>query len=357
MTITIKEAAKKDRAVFWRLPGRLHGQYFADWLEPRDLFGSLSEKARLLLAFDGEEPVARIAVDVSAVLSGADKEACALFWLFEAKDAFAGKAILSAAEDSAKEMGAGKLIGPLHPRGGEQGMGIVVGGFSHKPAVFGVENPAWYGECLTESGYSKYEDYLSFLLDFAQAPLDRVKKASEWSKNKFGLKAAPMNLIGYKKEVRDILLVLRGALPAETPLDEKRIRTAAKEMRYLLDPDLSCIVRNADGAPVACIAGLPDYNQILPMTEGRLSLFRIREFLRAKKKIDGCRIFLQYCAAGAQNGGAILVGYEKIAETAVKKYAWAELSQISEHAKQSAGLCRAIGAKECRRIRIFAKVL
>ncbi len=127
-------------------------------------------------------------------------------------------------------------------------------------------------------------------------------------------------------------------------------------MKALADPDRVYIVRRSDGKRLAFVVSVPNYNEALIHTNGRLFPFGLFKFLYWKKRITGIRIMMQFCVKDYEHKAAVSAAYLAIMEAAIKKgYKWGDASTISEANEKSWRPVVTAGGKLYKRFSYFEK--
>jgi GNAT superfamily N-acetyltransferase len=104
----------------------------------------------------------------------------------------------------------------------------------------------------------------------------------------------PFNLREFERETQRLRTIYCGAwernwgFVAPTEAEFKRIAT---EMKPIFDPH-SAILAEKDGVPIACAVAVPDVNQALRGTDGRLFPLGLIKLLARKRYIDQARLLL-----------------------------------------------------------------
>jgi hypothetical protein len=217
----------------------------------------------------------------------------AMFGFFEAADAEAGRALLAAAETWARQRGRAAIRGPISPSLNESG-GLLVDGFDTDPMLLMPRNPPEYAACIESAGYAKAKDLYAWLYDLRHGVPEVMARLAERMRERLKLRLGPLNVKNFAREAERLRVLYTSAwnnnwgFVAPTPEEFQRI---AKEMKPILDPRCT-VAAEVDGRMVACAVAVPDVNQALKGTDGRLTLSTIWRLLRRNKYIDQARLLL-----------------------------------------------------------------
>src|SRR5205814_8357643 len=104
----------------------------------------------------------------------------------------------------------------------------------------------------------------------------------------------PLDLAEFEREVERLRLIYCGAWEHNwgfVPPTEDEFRRMAKELRPIFDARCA-VCAEVDGRPVACAIAIPDINQALRGTDGRLFPLGLVRLLLRKRLIEQNRLLL-----------------------------------------------------------------
>ena len=217
----------------------------------------------------------------------------AAFGFFEADDAVAARALLGTVEAWARAKGRVAVRGPLNPSLNESA-GLLVDGFDTDPMLMMPRNPRDYAAFIEAAGYLKVKDLFAWIYDMSLDVPPILVRLAEKVKKEFGITVRPFNLKEFESETERLRKIYCGAweqnwgFVAPTEAEFKRI---ASEMKPIFDPN-SAILAEKDGVPIACAVGVPDINQALRGTDGRLFPLGLIKLLARRRYIDQVRLLL-----------------------------------------------------------------
>jgi GNAT superfamily N-acetyltransferase len=277
----------------------------------RHPFYKHSEAAFFLARDTDGQPCGRIAVLNNRNYNRFNSEHTGFFYLFECvEDADTARALFAAAEDWCRCRGLNKVIGPKGFTALD-GMGLLVRGFEHRPALGIPYNHSYYPALLEAAGYSGRADTVSGYVSSSMRLPEKVHQMADLIKRKRGLH------VPHFRSRRDLLSIVpkiqamyNAALPGTTgnvPLTDDEVQTMAQQLSLFADPRLIKILMKGDD-PVGFLFCYPDISAALQRSNGRLIPFGwLDAFIELRRtkwlNINGAGIVEKYRGLG---GTAIL---------------------------------------------------
>lgn len=247
----------------------------------------------LFLAHRHGRIVGRVAAIDDRLHNDTHGDNIAAFGFFEADDAVAARALLGTVEAWARAKGRAAVRGPLNPSLNESA-GLLVDGFDTDPMLMMPRNPRDYAAFIEGAGYRKVKDLFAWIYDMRLDVPPIIVRLADKVKKELGITVRPFNLREFTRETERLRTIYCGAwernwgFVAPTEAEFKRIAT---EMKPIFDPN-SAILAEKDGAPIACAVAVPDVNQALRGTDGRLFPLGLIKLLARKRYIDQLRLLL-----------------------------------------------------------------
>ncbi|HXI29922.1 MAG TPA: hypothetical protein VNG89_15895, partial [Vicinamibacterales bacterium] len=290
----------------------------------------------LLLALRSDRVVGRIAAIDDRLHNQTHGDNLAMFGFYEAADADASQALLGAAEQWARGRGRTAIRGPINPSLNESA-GLLVDGFDTDPVLMMPHNPPAYADQIEAAGYRKAKDLFAWIYELQQdtpaviarlAVRLRAIYCGAWERN-------------------------WGFVPP-TPAEFRRLAT---ELKPIFDPR-AAVVAEADGEVVACLVAVPDINQALKGTSGRLLPLALPRLLLRNRYITQVRLLLlgvdpRYRAFGLYP----LLLAEWHQQLRGTQYARAEFSWVLEDNHDVNQPAAMAGARHYKTYRIYEKTL
>lgn len=340
--ITVESDNRRAVRRFLQLPQRL---YRADphWVPP--LAGEVRQalnpnqhpfyehsQAIFLLAQEGQRAVGRLAVLNNRRYNQHYDASEAFFTLFECeRNSAVAEALFDAGKEWAVKQGLRSIRGP---KGMSvlDGLGLLVKGFKHRPALGIPYNPPHYADLLEACGFTPYEDVVSGYLPRKVSFPPRIHRIAELVKRRRGLEVRRFTSRG---ELRSIVPQFRALynrslalIPGNVPLTARETESLAEQLIAIADPNLIKIVTKGK-QPVGFLLAYPDISAALQRCGGRVWPLGWLHLLREKRRtrwlnINGMGIAKEYQGLG---GTAVL--FSELQKTVQEsRFEHAEIVQI-----------------------------
>ncbi len=256
--------------------------------------------------------------------------------------------LFKVANDWLKEKGLDGMIGPANP-GMMDEVGVLVDGFEYEPSILMPYNKTYYDKLIKGAGLTKAMDLLAFRVTKESLALDRILRADEIVKKRNpGLKMRSVNLKEFDKEVKIIREIYNQAWAKNwgfTPMSKEEFDHLAKDLKTIVDVDIAHVAE-IDGEPIAFSIALPDFNQALKHTNGRLLPTGLFKLLYYSKKINAIRTALMGVLPEYQGKGIDAVLHKEAIVKGMKKgYNSSELGWVLENNVDMVRVAERIGAK------------
>ena len=317
--------------------------------------------ADLFVVEQGKETLARVAVLHNTNYCAYHKRQAAFFYYWDTVDeAAATRLLFDAAFDWARGRGLKEVIGPLGFMEGD-GMGVLVEGFEHRPAMGIPYNYAYYEPLLTGIGFQKATDFSSGYLPGDMELPQRFYDVAEKVKERRGLRIKSFTSA---KELRDwaprIGEVYNAAFVDNWeyfPMPEADIKVVAERLVQATDPRLIKLVMKQEQI-TGFVFGFTDLSAAFQKSKGRLWpigwWYILREFKRTKwANFNGLGLL-----PGHQGVGANAILYTELAKS-VREFHFehAETVQVEEQNLKSLAEQDALGVRWYKKHRIYRREL
>jgi GNAT superfamily N-acetyltransferase len=363
--------AVKDRKDLRRFVNYPYDRYAADphWIPPL----RMSEHERLtpkknpffahadvelLLAWRGDSVVGRIAAIDDRLHLETHGDNVAMFGFYEAADKDATHALLGAVESWARARGRAHVRGPVSPSLNESA-GLLIDGFDTDPMVMMPHNPPEYAEFVESAGYGKIKDLYAWLYAIDAAPPAIISRLAERVQTRERLVVRPLNPAEFMREVERMCAIYCGAwehnwgFVAPTADEFRRI---ASEIKPIFDPRCSVSVE-VDGRMVAMAVAVPDINQALKGTNGRLLPLGLLRLLLRKRYITQLRLLLLGVDPAYRTRGLYPLLLAELHRQVAGVYERAEFSWVLEDNRDINQPAEMAGARRYKTYRIYQKAL
>jgi len=278
--------------------------------------------ADFFLALKNDRVVGRLAVLDNQHSNEFNHTRTAFFYLFEAENDLAiSRGLFTAAFDWARARNLAQIDGPKGFTALD-GMGLLVKGFEHRPALGIPYNPDYYPRMLEDVGFDNAGDIVSGYLDATNLTFpDKIHHIAELVQKRRGLHIARFKS---RRDLRQIIEPLKrmyndslGGTTGNVPLTDDEVNTIAQQLLTFANPRLIKIVMKDDEL-VGFMFAYPDVSAAMQRTRGKLWPFGWIDLLLELKRtkwvnINGAGIVEKYRGNG---GTAILFSemYKSIAE-------------------------------------------
>lgn len=313
--------------------------------------------ADFFVAESNGQTLGRIAVLENRICNAYHERKQAFFYYFDTvEDLEVSRALFTAAFDWARRRNLNYVLGPKGFLQGD-GMGILVEGFDHRPALGIPYNYAYYDTLVKDSGFEKETDYLSGYLRGDHELPERFYGVAERVKERrnFWIKS-----FTNKREMRQWIHRV-GRIYNETfvdnweycPLTEEEMDIVAERLLSISVPPLMKLVMKEDEI-VGFVFAFPDISAAIQKTKGRIWplgwIHLLREFKRTNwVNLNGLGLVAEHRGVGANT-----VLYTELAKS-VRDFGFehADVVQVEERNTKSLGEMAAIGVEWYKRHRIY----
>ena len=313
----------------------------------------------LLLAYRVGEVVGRIAAIDDRLHRQTHHDRTGMFGFFEAADEAAALALFRAVEVWAKRRGCDRVRGPINPSLNESG-GLLVDGFDTDPMLMMPHNPREYATFIEAAGYRKVKDLFAWLYDLAADPPPLVTRLADRMREKHGITVRSIDLAEFGREVETLRAIYSSAWERNWGFvapTEAEFRRLAAELKPIFDPRCA-VVAEVDRQAVACAIAIPDINQALKGTSGRLFPLGLVRLLLRRRYVDQLRLLLLGVDARHRALGiypVLLVALHR--QLAGGPYKRVEFSWVLEDNRDINQPAEMAGAARYKTYRIYEKAL
>ncbi|MEW6093012.1 MAG: hypothetical protein AB1531_03505 [Chloroflexota bacterium] len=289
--------------------------------------------AAFFLAYQDDVPVGRLAVLDNRLYNEHNQQKTAFFYLFESiPDPEPARGLFDSAFAWARARGLNRMLGPKGFTALD-GLGMLVKGFEHRPALGLPYNPSYYPEIIESLGFEKVNENVSGYLGADIQFPERIHELAARIQERRGLRIARFRtrrelrqVIGHLKTLYNEALV---GTEEGTPITDAEVEALAGQMLWFADPNLIKLVMK-DQRPVGFLLAYPDVSAALQKTKGRLFPFGWLALLRELRttdwiNINGAGMIAEYRGLG---GTAILYSEMFKSVTENPRYRHAEVVQI-----------------------------
>lgn len=307
---------RKDLAQFVDLPWRLYRDD-ALWVAPlrseakstadatRNPFFRHAEVQHFLALGDSGTPLGRVAACIYPAYNERFARKTGFFGFLESTcDARVVAALLGAAEAWLERRGMTSVMGPYN-YAPTQDMGLLIEGFTTPPALGQPHNPPFYQAFVQAAGYRQAWSVATYCGHKADilAELPRLTAESERLCRKHDLQLRNVDPARLPEE-RSLLLDVFNEAFADNrevvPIPEEVFRFQTSGLIHIIDPRL-CVFVMHGGKEVGVGLALPNFNEVLIRTKGRLGVATILQWKKTMRGIKSAVVPI-LCVRRAAHG-------------------------------------------------------
>jgi len=268
--------------------------------------------AAFFLATQADREVGRIAALDNRNYNDFNKERTAFFYLFECEDDRpAAQALFQAAFEWARARGLNRIVGPKGFTALD-GLGLLVKGFEHRPALGLPYNPPYYPALVEAAGFEPKEELVSGYLSAKMHFPEKIHQLAERVQKRRGLRVARYKT---RRDLRALVPKLQAlyntsleGTHGNVPLTDAEVKTLADQILWFADPRLIKIVMTAErDEPVGFLFAYPDISAAVQRTKGQLFPFGWIDLLLELRRTKWINI----------NGAGIVEKYRGLGGTAL----------------------------------------
>jgi hypothetical protein len=263
----------------------------------------------LALSADGAA-IGRVAFLNNRHFNDFNHERTAFFYLFECMhDVQAAKELFEAGFEWLKYHGLNKVIGP---RGFSalDGLGMLVRGFEHRPALGIPYNLEYYPDLIDSVGFKIQSDIVSGYLPGNTTLPPKIHQISELVQNRRGLSIRQFksrkDLGPLISNLKDLYNGMMAGTTGNIPTTDEEAKRIASQLMWYADPRLIKVIMKED-IPVGFLLAYPDISAAVQQTGGRIFPFGWIRLLLERRRTEWVNI----------NGAGILEEYRGLGGTAI----------------------------------------
>ena len=365
---------RSDMQAFLDLPFQLYAKT-SQWVPPlqsdalRQLdrksapFYQHSDAAFFIASKSGgaEGNLGRLAVLDNRHFNEFNHEKTAFFYLFEcADDLEAAQGLFEAGANWARQRGLNALFGPKGFTALD-GMGLLVEGFEHRPALGIPYNQPYYARLLESCGFLPAGETVSGYIHRKIAFPEKIHQVAQLVQQRKGLRVARFrrrsDLYKLLPKLRDLYNGAIEGTSGNTPLTDEEALTMADQILWFADPRLIKIVYKEE-QPVGFLFAYPDISAALQRTRGRLWPLGWADLLLELRRtrwlnINGAGLLPEYRGMG---GTALLFSeiYKTILES---RFEHVDVVQIGTDNERMQNEMRNFGIQFYKKHRMYRKDL
>ena len=316
-------------------------------------------EAAFFLVEEGKQTLGRIGVADHCNYNAHHSTRTAFFWCFEAVDDPAvARLLLDGAAEWAAGRGLDLLVGPKGPLLGD-GIGALIEGFEHRPALGVTYNHPYYPGLLEGAGFEKDTDFLTgrlyrhhhlpeaFFAAADEAGAARGYRAFAFSSRRQIREWLPRFAAVYNEAFRPTW--------EYTPLTDEEVRSAVERLLPVIEPDLIRLVLQGEDI-VGFMIAYPDVSAALQRIGGRIWPTGWARLLWERRHTRWANINGMGLLPAHQGTGANAVLYAALARSVGGvRFEGADVVQVDERNTAMVANLTAIGVPWHQRHRVYRR--
>ncbi|MBV9413000.1 MAG: hypothetical protein JO148_15515 [Acidimicrobiia bacterium] len=249
----------------------------------------------LWMAYRDGKPVGRIGACVDHKFNEFQDESWAWVGFFEAfDDPEVAEALFDTACRWAHAKGVEECVGPASFTTNDE-CGLLVDGFEHPAMILTPQNPTYYEHLWVDAGWEQAMDLWGWRHHKDRDGLsERQLRVLARLKEKADVQIRSMRMDDFDNEVDRFFEVYNSAWARNwgfAPMSEAEIRHQAKNLKQIIDPELTLIAEK-DGKAVGVALILPDANEaMIKVRSGRMLPLGFLTLFRGLKRTTGARVW------------------------------------------------------------------
>ena len=375
----IRVTSAYDRKRFIKLPQNIY-KNDPNWIAPLEILirEKLNRKknpfflhgwAQEFLAVEGEDVLGRILVSDDSRFNAEHNTNVGMFGFFESvNDQNVANALLDeGARVLKEERGRDFLFGPVEFSTNYE-YALLVDGFDSPPKAMMTYNPSYYKTLFETWGLVKNRDLFSWYFDESSRMFaEQWKPLVERLQVRYNFTVRPFSLKDFEGDVARCMEIYDYVRSewywGSVSLTPEEIKEYAKSLRAFASPDM-VLLAESEGKPIGFSITIPDFNEAIRPLNGGLSWFGVPllGLLRLKsrmKRVKGARVMVLCVLPEYRKKG---VAEKLIIDTFNSgyynmKFNNAELGWTDENNDKITHVLERVGAKRCKRYRVYQKEL
>ncbi len=371
MAITLKLIeTKKDVVKFLEFPIELYkdNPHYVPQLimEDKKLFDKDHEpffktgKVDSYLAYRNGKAVGRISCIINYRHNKLHNDKVGFFGFYDCiNDKEVSKVLLDKAKEFSLENKMDTLRGPMNYSVSHT-IGCLIKGFDIDPVLLTPYNFDYYNDFLSDYGFKKAMDLYSYRFTKAQGIPEKLTRVANMmqERGKFELKYIVKKDL--PKVVKEIQTIYNDAWKENwsfLPLSDDDIAALAVELKPLLVPELSYMVYDKEGLAVACMVTLPNINEALKTSKGKVfssGFLKLLGVVLGFSKTKGIRtVIMGVLASHRKKGIEAIMIHRTIANAHKLGITEADLSWILENNIMMNRQLEKMGAERYKEHRLY----
>jgi len=298
----------------------------------------------------------RIAAIIDKNHNNVHNEKTGFFGFFETIENYqVAEKLFNACKSWLQNQGMTNFRGPVNPSQNED-CGFLTDAFDLPPVIMMPYNPSYYIDFAKKFGFKKAVDLYAYYLDNDREIPEKLVKVAKIVSKKGKVKIRPFNLKNFNNDAKAIWHIYNKAWEKNwgfVPMTENEFHYLAQNLKKVVEPELA-LFAEINHRPIGFSLSVPDFNQALIHTNGRLFPFGFIKLLWHSRKIDMIRTIIMGVLPEYRRNGIDSLFYYKTWKNAVKKgYIKDEMSWVVETNKIMRLSAKMLGGEIYKTYRLY----
>lgn len=312
MAFTYKKVeTKSDINQFHKLPFRIYADYPC-WRpglrgEIENIFdknkNSFFEhgECERFLVYDDDRLVARFAVMIDHKKDKLYHPKMGGIGFIEMEDnKYLAGAIIRFASEWHRSRGYYSMLGPINFGENENFWGLLIENYDDPPVYGMYYHPPYYRNLLESTGAEKWDDHFSYTRPFYTPFFEKMQRIADRLNEKDSIVCRPLDLKNLYRDGEYIRQIYNQSWSNQeiseredefTELTPETVHRMIDNLKNILLPE-SSYISFVNGEPASFIITIPDMNELLVKTGGRIRFWHIPKLMFFKKKVTRVRIIV-----------------------------------------------------------------
>ncbi len=306
-----KVESKSDIKRFHNLPFRIYADY-PNWRpalrgEVENIFDKNKNpffnhgECERFLVYDDNRLVARFALMIDHRNDKLFNPQMGGIGFLEMEDnKYLAKAIIRFASEWHRSRGYYAMRGPINFGENENFWGLLVENYDDPPVYGMYYHPPYYKDLLEETGAEKFDDHFSYTRDLYDPFSDKMQRIAERLNSRETIQVRPLDMKNIYRDGEYIRQIYNQAWSNQeiseredefTEISTETVHAMIDNLKRIILPQ-SSFLTFVNGEPASFIITIPDMNELLGKTRGRIRLWHIPKLILFKKKVTRVRIIV-----------------------------------------------------------------
>ena len=332
------------------------------WLDPKvnPLFREFGTRTFFTL-HEGNRVVGRIVAHVHTSANQRHDLSRSYFGFFDCiNDPEATALLLSAAEDWGRKQGCSEIAGNFNLTAMQQ-VGVITAGFEAAPYTDQLWSPAHLYPLLEAQGYQRFFPMTTFEVDLRELDPRSLlgshgAEALQDPRNHIE-PARRRHVSRLMDQACDLLNAGFHANPMFVPLTHTEFRFQAKDMAWIMDPQVT-LVAYRDGEPVGLVICIPDVNPLLRAIRSRTGWNTPYHYVRNRMLRERAVLIFASTTPACQNTGISSAILSEVTRRLRERgYQSLGITWVADENRASLRLVEKMDGKALHRLHLYRKSL